>query len=224
MNVTPISAKDVLEKSAYRFSDEGRQRLFSLPGEPLFLADWERALFIHYEVDAVALQRELPFTLDLWHGKAFVSLVAFTMRDSTHDWAGGWLVQQPLVLCNKLLREAQRLYQSPQCNSCTGDFSFHNPPPKGFIMSPQAGWILQAEVVPRLRASIPRNVHCVGSEDAEELIQDSIAIAAKMLHSAEAAGKQSRPATSPIMPSNTSNPAGAPPVHPSLTSWPPAPN
>jgi hypothetical protein len=56
-------------------------------------------------------------------------------------------------------------------------------------MSPQAGWILQAEVVPRLRASIPRNVHCVGSEDAEELIQDSIAIAAKMLHSAEAAGK-----------------------------------
>jgi hypothetical protein len=60
-------------------------------------------------------------------------------------------------------------------------------------MSPQAGWILQAEVVPRLRASIPRNVHCVGSEDAEELIQDSIAIAAKMLHSAEAAGKQLTP-------------------------------
>jgi DNA-binding NarL/FixJ family response regulator len=56
-------------------------------------------------------------------------------------------------------------------------------------MSPQAGWLLQEEVVPRLRASIPRNVHCVGSEDAEELIQDSIAIAAKMLHSAEAAGK-----------------------------------
>ena len=60
-------------------------------------------------------------------------------------------------------------------------------------MSPQAGWILQEEVVPRLRASIPRNVHCVGSEDAEELIQDSIAIAAKMLHSAEAAGKQLTP-------------------------------
>jgi hypothetical protein len=56
-------------------------------------------------------------------------------------------------------------------------------------MSPQAGWILQEEVVPRLRASIPRNVHCVGSEDAEELIQDGTAIAAKMLHSAELAGK-----------------------------------
>jgi DNA-binding NarL/FixJ family response regulator len=60
-------------------------------------------------------------------------------------------------------------------------------------MSPQAGWILQAEVVPRLRASIPRNVHCVGSEDAEELVQDATAIAAKMLHSAEAAGKQLTP-------------------------------
>ena len=56
-------------------------------------------------------------------------------------------------------------------------------------MSPQAGWILQEEVVPRLRASIPRNVHYVGSEDAEELIQDGTAIAAKMLHSAELAGK-----------------------------------
>ena len=60
-------------------------------------------------------------------------------------------------------------------------------------MSPQAGWLLQAEVVPRLRASIPRNVNYVGSEDAEELIQDSIAIAAKMLHSAEAAGKELTP-------------------------------
>jgi DNA-binding NarL/FixJ family response regulator len=56
-------------------------------------------------------------------------------------------------------------------------------------MSPQAGWILQEEVVPRLRAAIPRSVRGVGSEDTEELVQDSIAIAAKMLHSAEAAGK-----------------------------------
>jgi uncharacterized protein YqjF (DUF2071 family) len=80
MNVTPASAEDRLEQPARRFSDEGRQRLLSLPGEPLFLADWERALFIHYEVDAVLLQRELPFALDLWHGKAFVSLVAFTIR------------------------------------------------------------------------------------------------------------------------------------------------
>ena len=56
-------------------------------------------------------------------------------------------------------------------------------------MSPQAGWILQAEVVPRLRASIPRNVNRIGCEDAEELIQDATVLAAKMLHNAERAHK-----------------------------------
>ena len=57
-------------------------------------------------------------------------------------------------------------------------------------MSPQAGWILQEEVVPRLRASIPRNVSYVGAEDSEELIQDATAMAAKLLDSAENAGKK----------------------------------
>jgi hypothetical protein len=31
-------------------------------------------------------------------------------------------------------------------------------------MSPQAGWILQEEIVPRLRSAIPKNVNQVGSE------------------------------------------------------------
>ena len=60
-------------------------------------------------------------------------------------------------------------------------------------MSPQAGWILQEEVVPRLRAAIPRTVHCVGDEDPEELVQDATALAAKMLHNVEQAGKQVTP-------------------------------
>lgn len=88
MNITPATSEVVLEKPSHRFSDEGRGRLLSLPGEPLFLADWERALFIHYEVDPVLLQRELPFALDLWNGKAIISLVAFTMRDM-HPRFGG---------------------------------------------------------------------------------------------------------------------------------------
>ena len=57
-------------------------------------------------------------------------------------------------------------------------------------MSPQASWILQEEIIPRLRSSIPRNVNQIGSEDAEELIQDSICLAAKLLDSAERANKQ----------------------------------
>jgi hypothetical protein len=56
-------------------------------------------------------------------------------------------------------------------------------------MSPQAGWILQEEVVPRLKASIPRNVNQVGAEDPEELIQDAIVMAAKLMHTVECQGK-----------------------------------
>jgi len=48
---------------------------------PLFIAAWLDALMIHFEVDAADLQRDVPFELDLWNGRAFVSLVAFTMRN-----------------------------------------------------------------------------------------------------------------------------------------------
>ena len=60
-------------------------------------------------------------------------------------------------------------------------------------MSPQAGWILQEEVVPRLRSAIPRVANQVGAEDAEELVQDATAFAAKMMHNVELAGKQVTP-------------------------------
>jgi hypothetical protein len=68
------------KEAAGRLSDEGRVRLLSGRGEPLFFAAWERLLFIHFEVEPAALQREVPFQLDLHEGRAFVSLVAFTMR------------------------------------------------------------------------------------------------------------------------------------------------
>src|SRR5689334_8162859 len=61
---------------------------------PLFFGDWTRALFIHYEVNAAELQQEVPFELDLWNGRAFVSLVAFTMeRLRPRFWGkfGAWL-------------------------------------------------------------------------------------------------------------------------------------
>jgi hypothetical protein len=48
--------------------------------ETLFIAAWVDALMIHFQVDAKELQRDVPFQLDLLDGKAFVSLVAFTMR------------------------------------------------------------------------------------------------------------------------------------------------
>ena len=60
-------------------------------------------------------------------------------------------------------------------------------------MSPQAGFVLLNEIVPRLRSAIPGAVCFVGCEDPQELIQDATAMAAKLLHNAEAAGKKVTP-------------------------------
>jgi len=58
----------------------GRERMLSMRWEPLFIADWDRTLMLHYEVSPKALQAFVPFALDVRDGKAYVSLVAFTMR------------------------------------------------------------------------------------------------------------------------------------------------
>lgn len=65
---------------ASRPSAAARQRMLSVRGEPLLIAAWRQVLMMHFEVDAVALQRDVPFPLDLYHGRAFVSLVAFSME------------------------------------------------------------------------------------------------------------------------------------------------
>jgi len=72
----------------------GRMRPGSSPAplRPLFLGDWLDALFIHYQVDAERLQREVPYQLDLFEGRAFVSLVAFKMRRLRPAF-GGWLAE-----------------------------------------------------------------------------------------------------------------------------------
>ncbi len=57
-----------------------RRQFLAREGRPLLLADWEQALFLHFEVPAALLQRHVPFELDLFEGRAFVSLVVFTMR------------------------------------------------------------------------------------------------------------------------------------------------
>lgn len=59
-----------------------------------FLADWDRALMLHYEVAPEKLQPFVPFPLDVRNGKAYVSLVAFTMR-GLRPKGGGWLAALP---------------------------------------------------------------------------------------------------------------------------------
>ena len=66
------------------------ERMLQRRGEPLLLADWVDALMIHLEVDPDALQRTTSFELDLFNGRAFVSLVAFTMRRMRPRLGGRW--------------------------------------------------------------------------------------------------------------------------------------
>jgi hypothetical protein len=56
-------------------------------------------------------------------------------------------------------------------------------------MSPQAGCLLMEQIAPRLRIT-SRCLPQVGADDADELYQDGIAIAARMLDSAERKGKK----------------------------------
>jgi uncharacterized protein YqjF (DUF2071 family) len=85
--VTTATATADLSKAAKR-------RMLAKAGEPLFLARWDRAVFIHYEADPLLLQRQIPFPLDLHDGRAFVSIVAFTllrMRPRLGGRFGEWL-------------------------------------------------------------------------------------------------------------------------------------
>jgi len=61
-------------------SAAARRRFLTREGAPLLLADWEQLVMLHFEIDATLLQRAIPFELDLFCGRAFVSLVTFTMR------------------------------------------------------------------------------------------------------------------------------------------------
>jgi uncharacterized protein YqjF (DUF2071 family) len=77
-------------------SEAARRRMLAVPGEPMFFAGWDRAVFIHYAAEPAALQAQVPFELDLREGRAFVSLVAFTlsrMRPRIGGRLSEWLLK-----------------------------------------------------------------------------------------------------------------------------------
>jgi uncharacterized protein len=61
-------------------SDQACQTMIRREYGGVARADWLRMVFVHLEVEEAALRRSVPFELDLFHGRAFVSLVAFVMR------------------------------------------------------------------------------------------------------------------------------------------------
>jgi len=85
--------------SRTRLHWQAKERLLSVPHEPLFIADWERALMIHYEVNSNLLQKYVPYDLDLESGRAFVSVVAFTMHGMRFRFFGrfGALLLKPIA-------------------------------------------------------------------------------------------------------------------------------
>lgn len=54
----------------------------------LFKADWLNPVFMHFAVDPGKLQPHIPFELDQFDGKAFVSLVAFTQSNLRPVYGG----------------------------------------------------------------------------------------------------------------------------------------
>jgi uncharacterized protein YqjF (DUF2071 family) len=63
---------------------------------PLFRADWRDVLFVHYSLDPDVLSPHVPFELDLFEGRAWVSLVAFTQarfRPAFGGRLGEWLMR-----------------------------------------------------------------------------------------------------------------------------------
>src|SRR5438105_2268872 len=60
------------------------------------VADWACALFIHFAVDCRALRRHVSLDLDLFDGRAYVTLVAFTQRRLRPRFGGAaaaWLAR-----------------------------------------------------------------------------------------------------------------------------------
>jgi len=81
-------------------SEVAKQRLLAVPGEPLAVVEWHRPLFLNYELDPDAVRRQLPrpFELELWQGRAIVSLVALTKRRfRPTDTAPLWASLLPLL-------------------------------------------------------------------------------------------------------------------------------
>ena len=76
-----------------------RERLSGELFEPVLLADWSEAVFLHFAVEPEVLQPFVPFKLDVYEEMAYVSLVAFTMRNMRPRRGGPWgaAILQPIA-------------------------------------------------------------------------------------------------------------------------------
>jgi uncharacterized protein YqjF (DUF2071 family) len=69
------------EVATGEISRRARERM----ARPLFRGEWLDVVFLHYEMEPEALQRWVPYPLDIWDGRAYVSLVSFTLAGLCWD-------------------------------------------------------------------------------------------------------------------------------------------
>lgn len=80
--------QDPSHTSSSEKSNQARRDMESLRHEPFWLCQWREVVFLHLETDSALLQQVVPFELDLLDGRAFVSLVAFTLKDMRPRFGG----------------------------------------------------------------------------------------------------------------------------------------
>ncbi|MEX0777584.1 MAG: DUF2071 domain-containing protein [Phycisphaeraceae bacterium] len=77
--------------TATTLSAAARRRFEAAHGQAFLTSDWLRTLMIHFAVPPAVLQPLVPFELDLRYGSAYVSLVAFSMRDMRINSGRRWV-------------------------------------------------------------------------------------------------------------------------------------
>lgn len=82
-------------RRAGTISDMARERMIA-GREIKLLSDWSPVVFIHFETDPHILQKEVPFELDLFEGRAYVSVIAFHLKNMRPKWGGlltAWMMR-----------------------------------------------------------------------------------------------------------------------------------
>jgi hypothetical protein len=96
-------------------------------------------------------------------------------------------------IANRCMGLAAKLNPSPSHCIFVQPGCFFTLNQEGVPMSPEAGCLLLQEVAPRIASAARHCVSFVGAEDAQEIVQDTIAMAAKIVHNAEANHKKISP-------------------------------
>lgn len=71
-----------------KIANKAKRVFLENENRPLFLCNWVDAVFMHYQVEIDDLHSEIPFELDLYDGRAYISLVAFTMEKFRFNLGG----------------------------------------------------------------------------------------------------------------------------------------